>query len=276
MPHHTVGMLHTIALLLSLQPLIALGVPVAHPFYAEKAQGWFWKESPPQTPPTEDPPEREAKSLPQTESKAEDTPLTSAWFRAHLGAIRDEALDDPSPEKVKRFFLLQKALLDKAERFAETAQSVVLQDARLDERSHHPTTPRARAIRQESDAAVHHQALMALGKVAGLLFIFRSDCRYCHLMAPLIDALSEQFALRLYPVSLDGGALPGMRQGTVLADPLLGQTLHLTVTPALFLMVPHQGLYPILEGAASAMELEAHLYAAGRTAGLIPTTPIPK
>ena len=257
--------------LLLFLPRIGWGSPLAHPFYEEKARGWFWKEAPPEAkaPPVKPTPQPEASKAPDP-LKLEDIPLTSAWFRSHLGAIRDEALDDPSPEKVRRFFMLQKALLDKADRFAQSAQSVVLQDPELDERGHHATTPSALALTHHAENASRHGVLREMGKKAGLLFVFRSDCRFCHLMAPLVRSLCEEIAMRLYPVSLDGGNLEGLEGHPLIKDPSLTLKLHLAATPALFLMVPEKGVYPVLEGSAPLPDLEAHLEAAGRIAGLVP------
>ena len=259
-------------LLLFLLPLIVRGAPVSHPFYDEKARGWFWKEkmpeprhSPePETPKAPEPPPSRPSSPPA------DEPLSSAWFRAHLGTIRDAALDDPTPEKVRQYFLLQKVLLDKAERFAETARSVVFQDPALDERAHHASTPSGLALEHQAQHHARQTELVLIGKKAGLLFVFRSDCRYCHLMAPLISELSLRTGIRLYAVSLDGGALPGIPKESISSDPGWGQQLHLTVTPALFLMGPSDGIHPVLEGSSSLVELEERIIAAGRTTGLIP------
>lgn len=258
-------------------PLIVWGSPIAHPFYDEKAQGWFWKEKipdPPKAPEPERPKAPEPLSSPPSRSPS-DEPLTSAWFRAHLGTIRDAALDDPSPEKVRQYFLLQKVLLDKAQRFAESAKRVVFQDPNLDERAHHASTPSALALEHQAQHDARHIDLSLIGKKAGLLFIFRSDCRYCHLMAPLINTLCQRTEIRLYSVSLDGGGLPGLPEESVLTDPALGQKLNLTVTPTLFLMVPGNGIHPVLEGSSSEVELEDRVIAAGRTAGLIANSPEP-
>jgi len=264
-------------LLLLYLPLIAWGAPIAHPFYEEKAQGWFWKEKIPE-PPKAPEPERPKASAPSPSPplrSPSDEPLTSAWFRAHLGTIRDAALDDPSPEKVRQYFLLQKVLLDKAQRFAESAKRVVFQDPSLDERAHHASTPTALALEHQAQHDGRQMDLSRIGGKAGLLFIFRSDCRYCHLMAPLINALCQRTGIRLYSVSLDGGGLPGLPEESLVTDPALGHKLNLTVTPTLFLMVPGNGIHPVLEGSSSEVELEDRVIAAGRTAGLIANSPQP-
>lgn len=252
-------------------PWATHAAPIPHPFYDEKAQGWFWKETTPEPLLRQAPPTVKAPVVPPLPLTPEDTPLTSAWFRAHLGTIRDQALDDPTAENVRRYFVLQKALLDKAERFAEMAHSVVFQDPHLDERAQRPTTPFALALNHQAENHARLNALSQMAKAAGLLFVFRSDCRFCHLMAPLVGELSQRIGMRLYAVSLDGGDLPGLPPETLFKDPGLGQTLHLTATPALLLMVPQKGLFPVLEGSASALELEAHLYETGLASGLIPS-----
>lgn len=253
-------------------PLIVRGAPVAHPFYDEKAQGWFWKEKIPKSPEAVEPeaprPKTEQPAFPPSRPSSEE-PLTSAWFRAHLGTIRDAALDDPTPEKVRQYFLLQKVLLDKAERFAESARAVVFQDPALDERTHRASSPSGLDLEHQAQQQSRHDDLSLIGKKAGLLFVFRSDCRYCHLMAPLISGLSLRTGIRLYSVSLDGGGIPGLPQDAMSTNPAWGQTLNLTVTPALFLMVPANGIHPVLEGSSTAIELEERVIAAGRAAGLI-------
>jgi len=258
-----------VLLLLSLLPNIAKGAPVAHPFYEEKSRGWFWKETHPDpVPPPKSAPSKEgASSTPPPQPASAETPLTSAWFRAHLGSIRDAALDDPTPEKVRQYFLLQKILLDKAERFAMTARSVVFLDPTLDERAHHAATPSGHALEQDAEAQTRRRDLTLIGKKAGLLFVFRSDCRYCHLMAPVVSRLSQRTGIRLYSVSLDGGALPGLAMASVSTDPALGEKLHLNVTPAIFLMVPQNGLHLVLEGSSTELELEDRILAAGRSLG---------
>lgn len=247
-----------------------VGDPLPPSFYDEKARGWFWKEIHPEPSIKVDPTSKEPSEAPTPNAPSpREKPLTTEWFRAHLGTIRDQALDDPSPENVRHYFLLQKVLLDKAERFAEIARSVVFKDPLLDERSHHPTIPSALALWHQSDNQERFEALSFLARKAGLLFVFRSDCSFCHVMAPLVSGLSKRIHMRLFAVSLDGGNLNGLDQATRFNDPLLGQKLNMTATPAIFLLAPAHGVHPVLEGSASAIELEEHLYEAGLTAGII-------
>jgi conjugal transfer pilus assembly protein TraF len=253
---------------------LSLGATVGnHAWYQGKAEGWFWKEripdqaSPqpkPITPPAPNPPDP---------SPPEDQPLTAAWYRKHLGDIRDRALDDPSPENVRSFFLIQKTLLDKAETFADAARDVVLSDPLLDERpSRTPSLSLAEAA-GESERLKRLQGLKALSGKAGLLFVYRSDCRYCHAMAPLLDALSRKTGLHLIALSLDGVPLQGLSTAIHRIAPDLAERLSVTVTPMLYLMKPPHRLETILEGAASEIELEERILAAGHRLGLLDAWP---
>lgn len=242
-----------------------------HHWYGRKAEGWFWKDEkndgeaiaplPESTP--------SLPAIPSPPKNPEDQPLTAAWFRKHLGEVRDQALDDPSPDKVRRFFLLQKTLLDKAETFAQTARSIVLADPYLNERSGHQnglagSNPEADARGQSRD--------LALGQIAqksGLLFVVRSDCPYCHRMAPLISALSSRFGFHLITLSLDGKPLSGLPADTFRHDPGFAERHGIRVTPVLYLMKVPDAVEPVMEGSGTLLDLEERLIAAGYRLSLI-------
>ncbi|NDE35050.1 MAG: hypothetical protein EBY15_10005, partial [Gammaproteobacteria bacterium] len=87
------------------------------PFYSDKARGWFWREVSPS--PVLDPERPEdTPSIPAPEAKSsevlkpEPPPLSTAWFRSELGAFRDRAIDDPSPQNLHHYFVLQRILMD--------------------------------------------------------------------------------------------------------------------------------------------------------------------
>lgn len=238
------------------------------PYYDQKAQGWFWKERLP--PPSPEPPHHPETIDPQKTEESAPLPLTAAWFRRELGPIRDQALDEPTETHVLRFFQLQKILLDKAERFARVARSIVLSHPELDERSHPKTLKEPGPGARRTPDSAPSMALMALGRQAGLLLVHRSDCPYCQRMAPLLEHTAKASRLRLYALSLDGPGLEGLLSATAIKDHSLAQRLGVEATPALFLMVPGRGFYPLGEGFMTEAELEDRLLALGETLNLLP------
>jgi conjugal transfer pilus assembly protein TraF len=237
-------------------------------YYQRKAEGWFWKV-PSELPSEGHAPKPEDPPAPQdvAESPKVDPPLSSAWFRKQLPLVRDQALDDPTPENVHRYFVMQKAMIDKAERFSLTARSVVLQDPLLDEPPGLPGTE-AEAPRHLKSSQLHR-----IAQRSGLLFVFRSDCPYCHQMAPILHRFAEQYGFRLRAVSLDGPSLQGLSDTPITVDPSLSDRLHLSGTPALFLLVPPQGIHRLLEGAATEADLAERLLALGLELGLLGPSP---
>ena len=60
---------------------------------------------------------------------------------------------------------------------------------------------------QQPARAVDAQ-LAALAREHGLIFFFRSDCPYCHAMAPTIRMLADRYGIEVLGVSIDGQGLP--------------------------------------------------------------------
>ena len=56
------------------------------------------------------------------------------------------------------------------------------------------------------------QGTATFDKDYALVFFFRSDCGFCHRFAPVIERVSEQQGLFIYPFSMDGGVLPEYQQ----------------------------------------------------------------
>ena len=89
---------------------------LSEPYYHQKERGWFWYETLPEAP-------AEQESVPETKkpvekSKTEQTQqtpspklLSSEWFRQHLTAYRDQAIDQPTPENVTAYLYLQRIML---------------------------------------------------------------------------------------------------------------------------------------------------------------------
>lgn len=106
------------------------------------------------------------------------------------------------------YYYLQRVMMDKAQRFTDVARHVVMSDPLLDENQRRPIATFAANEANYQAGIASEQALAAIAKQAGLLFFFRSDCRYCHIQAPLLALLEKRFGFKVYAVSLDGQAMP--------------------------------------------------------------------
>ena len=165
-------------------------------------------------------------------------PLSAEWLREHIGAYRDAAIDDPTPENVALYLYLQRVALDKSSRFAAATQRAVQRDPFLDEITQRPTATFAANLVNRQTGDHRDQVLQRIAQSAGVLFFFRSDCPYCEAQAPLLRLLENRFGFAVLPVSLDGAPLPGGEFPQFRQDRGQAQALGVVSTPALFLVAP--------------------------------------
>jgi conjugal transfer pilus assembly protein TraF len=265
------------ALLLVLIGLLpALPVPTAAAgFYFRAEEGWFWYERAPEpvvapepTPAPALPPAPLAEAAPAAEPEGL-RPLSAQWLRERLGAYRDAAIDDPTPENVALYLYLQRVALDKSSRFAAATQRAVQLDPMLDEITQRPTATFAANLVNRESGTQRAAVLAELATRAGVLFFFRADCPYCEAQAPLLRLLAARYGFDILPVSLDGAPLPGGEFPAYRTDAGQAAALGVVSTPAMFLARPPTGLVPLAQGLLSLAQLEERLILAAAEAGWI-------
>ncbi|WP_427501679.1 conjugal transfer protein TraF (plasmid) [Methylomonas sp. MED-D] len=248
-------------------------------FFLDKQRGWFWRElSPePSIEQTPSPSETEEKisSNPQKQEMPPPEPaqppayLSAEWFRKNLEHYKDAAIDSPTEQNVAAYYYLQRVMMDKAQRFANVAQRVVMADPRLDENNRRPLATFASNAANQRATQANEQAMSTIAKQAGLLFFFRSDCHFCEAQAPLLSVLEQRFGFKVYPVSLDGKPMPSGFYKQFRTDTGQAQALGVMSTPALFLMKPPNEILPVAQGVVSLDDLTSRVLLSAKHAGWI-------
>ncbi len=259
--------------------LLGLGLtmlPLVAPaeFYSGKADGWFWYREPPASRPRDPPPPAEpappAEAAPSRPADPEPAPLSVAWMRTHLDRVRDRAIDDPTPENVAAYFYLQRVALDKSERFAQVAASVVQGNPDLDENTRRPTATFAANLMNAQAGAARDALLAQLARQVAVWFFFRSDCPYCEAQAPILEVLARRYGFTVLAISLDRRALPSGTFPDFRADQGQAAQLGVRVTPSLFLVRPDGPQFaPVAQGMVSLADLQERLITAAERAGWI-------
>jgi conjugal transfer pilus assembly protein TraF len=254
---------------------LALALPLrpqAAGFYFREQEGWFWYEREPEPAP-EPPPSPEPTAPPQSplaETAPEGpSPLSAQWLRERIGAYRDAAIDDPSPQNVALYLYLQRVALDKSSRFAAATQRAVQRDPFLDEITQRPTATFAANLVNRQTGDQRDQVLQRIAQRAGVLFFFRSDCPYCEAQAPLLRLLESRYGFAVLPVSLDGAPLPGGELPQFRQDRGQAEVLGVVSTPALFLVRPPDAVVPLAQGLLSFAQLQERIVLAAADAGWI-------
>lgn len=133
---------------------------------------------------------------------------TAEQMRQELKRREDIAVMTPSERNLKDYLELWQIAQDKGAAFADSWRRVVWQTPDLDYALKRPTNNSAIRTYDSRREADEEQQLRSLAKDHGLIFFFRSDCPYCHAMAPMLRQLSQKYGIEVLGVTVDGGGLP--------------------------------------------------------------------
>lgn len=221
-------------------------------FYKDRARGWFWREEPPETP-------KPKKKLPppvDRQAAPVEPPLFSVeWFRKNLDAIRNRAIDNPTPENVEALLSAERVMRDKATKYAMVTQQVLRDSPWLDENVRRPTSLQGENLVETmaSDSIDRNAPLLA--SQTAIWFFYRSDCPYCKEQIAALAYLAERYGFRVLPISLDGAPLPGSPFPRWEVDTGQAANLKVTVTPTLYLVRPPNSYAALAYGLTPAQEI---------------------
>jgi len=210
-------------------PAEETGGQILNSYWIRNREGWFWYREPP---------------LPAPKSPrplvASMRPPELADFEAmqkRLDDLKRVAVMNPTETNLLAYMRYQRMVMNKSEVFAEHWQRLVWTVPELDYGlSGRPTNSMAIAAFDEQRDERQAQAVRALSGTHGLLFIFRSDCPYCHRLAPILKRFEQEFGMVVFPVSLDGGGLPEYPKPQL--DNGIASRLNASIVPALYLTAP--------------------------------------
>lgn len=180
-------------------------------------------------------------------------------LREEVEQKRALAILKPTPENLKSYIVAQEALMDRASVFSDVWRRVIWANPELNYQLRNPSNNAAIQVRNSQRNRREGETLATLAKEWGLFFIFRSDCPYCHRLAPTLKLLSDQYGITVFPVSLDGGGLPEYPRPA--RDNGMAGALGVSVVPLVVLgNVKDRRLLPIGSGVLSAQEIVERIY----------------
>ncbi len=233
-------------------------------YWQQHREGWFWYRDPPP------PKTRPAPSEPATQTK----PRELADFEAmqqRLETLKRVAVMNPTDDNLMAYMRFQRMVMDRSQVFADRWQRLVWREPSLDYAAEgRPTNTLAIAAfderQKERDAATVRQ----LAATHGLVFLFRSDCPFCHRFAPILKRFAQTHGLTVLAVSLDGGTLPEYPDAR--PDNGIATRLNARAVPALYLTQPSRREFrPVGFGLMSDTDLLERIAALARDAD--PATP---
>lgn len=133
---------------------------------------------------------------------------TAEQLRRELKRREDAAVMNPTDRNLKDYLALWQVTQQKGAVFADNWRRVVWQNPDLDYSLKRPVNNAAIKLYDESRLQNEEQQLRLLARDHGLIFFFRSDCPYCHAMAPAVKMLAVRYGIDVLGVSVDGRGLP--------------------------------------------------------------------
>lgn len=214
-------------------------------YWRRLREGWFWYQDPPVPAP---------KRAQDTPTRAQEL-LAFEAMQKQLEDLKRVAVMNPTDANLLAYMRFQRAVMNKSEVFAERWQKLVWTVPELDySLSGRPTNAVAIAAYDEQQRGRETQTIRALAATHGLMFIFRSDCPYCHRFAPILKRFEQEYGLTVFAVSLDGKGLPEYPNPQ--PDNGIAARLNASMVPALYLTAPSKrDIRPVGFGVMALTEL---------------------
>lgn len=243
--------------------LSALAQDAPPPFWSEAWRGWHFYEEPE----TADP--RPSTSVPRPSPTTSHAPRRTVppelaefeRLQQTLEEARKVAIVKPTEVNVRRYMELEAEVVARASTFADVAQRVAWSNPHLDPTLQgRPVNARALEVFEQQRTTDRTRQIAELGREHVLLFFFRSDCPYCHALAPTLLEFQSRYGLRVEAVSIDGGTLPGFASAR--RDNGIASALQVKQVPAIYLAQPFTGtITPIGFGVLSEAQLVERIVA---------------
>lgn len=190
-------------------------------------------------------------------------------LQKQLDESRKIAVMNPSEANLKRYIALQEKVMQHASAFTDQWQRVIWQNPQLDYSQH--GRPTNNVAMQQYDHHRHLEKGQAIKKLAGtngIMFFFRSDCPYCHAMAPIMRQFAEQYGVKVMPVSLDGRGISHFPNP--LPNNGIAERLSIQHVPAVYIMdTKTRQFKPIGFGVMSQSTLEDRFLAISKPVGTV-------
>lgn len=227
---------------------------VAMTYWRQHREGWFWYRDP-------------LPAKPRPPSTTQKKPKDLADFEAlqqRLEDLKRVAVMNPTDTNLLAYMRFQRMVMDKSQVFADRWQRLVWSAPDLDYGlSGRPTNAMAINVFDDQQRDRDAQTVRSFAATHGLIFVFRSDCPFCHRFAPILKRFEQDFGMTVLAISLDGGTLPDYPDAR--PDNGMAARLNATAVPALYLTAPaRREIRPVGFGLMSMSDLLERVAALAR------------
>ena len=236
-------------------------------YWRQHREGWFWYRDP--LPPKPHLPSSNPSTTPK---KSQDLSDFQA-LQQRLDDLKRVAVMNPTDTNLLAYMRMQRMVMDKSQVFADRWQRLVWREPDLDYgMTGRPTNAMAINVFDGQQRDRDAQTVRGLAPTHGLIFVFRSDCPFCHRFAPILKRFEQEFGITVLAVSMDGGTLPEYPDAR--PDNGIATRLNARSVPALYLTHPaKREIRPVGFGLMSDTELLERVATLARDRSDAPSSP---
>lgn len=221
---------------------------------------WYCDEGEQKKPP----PEIKPAPAPKPKPKSIKEMTSTKEIDEEIKRLLSVATLSPTDENVKNLALAIEYIKSKASVLSDVWRRLAWQTPELNPEGQRPANTVGLETYNKLRDTKKVQSLANLAKSHGLFFFFKSDCPYCHKLAPILKIFQARHGMEIFPVSLNAGGLPDFP--VFETDRGIARSFGVEKVPALFLADKTTGdVRPISFGIISLGELEERIYVLTQT-----------
>ncbi|MFC1659635.1 conjugal transfer protein TraF [Pseudomonadota bacterium] len=154
--------------------------------------------------------EKEKINKPQVEQKTSKLSPTEELeqIQQKLEELKAMAILYPTEANMKAYMKYQQEQVNKASLFSDSWRRTLWSNPELDYLQQRPGSAIGKQAWTDERNKDIDKVIFNLNKRYGIFFIFKSTCNFCHAYSPILKSFSEEYNLKIIPVTLDNGTLP--------------------------------------------------------------------
>lgn len=182
-----------------------------------------------------------------------------------------QAMDNPTPENLSRFYTAQRLMLDIGTRFSDKSKDYFLKNPMMSEKRRQPVEKVALDAHRTVVEKNQQTVMKDIFTKSGLFFFFQSTCQFCHEESQTLQFMQNYYSIEILPVSMDGRPLQnGLFQDFSVPNAQIIDQFKIREVPTIFLVSKDgSSAQRISEGMITAEELKNTIILAAKGMNLI-------
>lgn len=243
------------------------------PFVSGQAfkKGFFWYDDPSKKNEEENLETSPPVASPPPPVQQEKIDLDSKWLKENMPRLLTQAMDNPTPENLSRFYTAQRLMLDISTRFSDKSKDYFLKNPMMSEKRRQPVEKVALDAHRTVVEKNQQTVMKDIFTKSGLFFFFQSTCQFCHEESQILQFMQNYYSVDILPVSMDGRPLQnGLFQDFSTPNAQIIEKFKIREVPTIFLVSKDgSSAQRISEGMISADELKNTIILAAKGLNLI-------